>query len=220
MVLGADPAATQGAAVAPVTDWVRALSTPGAEQDGALRDLHAMMLRAARRQVERMRSMLGGVGPDVLDEIANQSADEAMVALLGKLSTFEGRSRFTTWAYKFAVLQAATEVRSLAWRAREVHLDSLDHLAAPGAVPDQYAVAADLATAVRVAIETDLTPHQRRILVALVVDAVPIDVLAERLGTTRNALYKTLHDARSRLRASLRRTGHLADDVGHPKDES
>ena len=210
--LGADPPATaSGPAPAPVTDWVEALSVPGSAQEHALRELHAMMLRASRSQVNRMRSVLGGVGPEVLDEIANQSADEAMMSLLGKLATFEGRSRFTTWAYKFAVLQAATDVRSRAWRDRDVHLDSLDHFAGPATGPEQYAVAADLAAVVRRAIDTDLTAHQRRILVALVVDEVPIDVLAERLGATRNALYKTLHDARGRLRASLRRTGHLSE---------
>jgi RNA polymerase sigma-70 factor, ECF subfamily len=97
------------------------------------------------------------------------------------------------------------------WRSRDVHLDGLEPVADGDAAPAEYAEAADLASVVRAAIDTELSPHQRRILVALVVDDVPIDVLAERLGATRNALYKTLHDARKRLRAHLRETGHLAD---------
>jgi RNA polymerase sigma-70 factor (ECF subfamily) len=204
--------------VSGVVDWVGTLSVPGPEQDEAMRLLHGMMLRAARRQVSRMSGLLGGVGPEVVEEIANQSADEAMMSLLGKLGTFEGRSRFTTWAYKFAVLQAATDVRSRAWRGRDVHIDGLE-VAAPDAAPSDYVEAADLSAVVRTAVDTVLTPHQRRILLALVVEEVPIDVLAERLGATRNALYKTLHDARKRLRAHLRSTGHLMsidDQTGRP----
>ena len=198
-------------ALSGTVDWVEALTLPGPAQDQAMRLLHDLMVHAARCQVLRMRSTLGGVGPAVVEEIANQSADEAMMAVLRKLGTFEGRSRFTTWAYKFAVLQAATDVRSRAWRDRDVHLEGLELLADQGSAPEQYAEAADLAGVVRAAIENELSPHQRRILVALVVDGVPIDVLADRLGATRNALYKTLHDARKRLRAHLRDTGYLAD---------
>ena len=200
-----------GATSPGVVDWVGTLSGVGPQHDEALRALHGMLLRAARCQVVRMSSTLGSVGVAVRDEIANQSADEALMAVLGKLATFEGRSRFSTWAYKFAVLQAATNVRKHAWRDRDGHLEGLELLADRGVGPEQYAEATDLAAAVRRAIDTELSPHQRRILVALVVEDVPIDVLAERLGTNRNALYKTLHDARKKLRTHLRGTGHLAD---------
>jgi RNA polymerase sigma-70 factor (ECF subfamily) len=200
-------------ATAEETDWVAALSIPGAEQERALADLHALLLRAARRQVQRMAP----VTPDMDYELANQAADEALITLLGKLHTFEGRSRFTTWAYKFAVLQAATAVRTLTWQDREIHLDGLDLVADRRPGPGQYAEAADLAVAVRAALATELSPHQRRVVLALLVDGVPIDVLAARLGTNRNALYKTLHDARKRLRAHLATAGFLDDDkAGRP----
>jgi RNA polymerase sigma-70 factor (ECF subfamily) len=208
---GLDPPALTATSPAPAgVDWVDALSTPGPGQDAAMRQLHLLMLRAARQQVMRMPSLLGGLGREAVEDIVNQAADEAMMTLLGKLGTFEGRSRFTTWAYKFAVLQAASELRKRAWRDRVVDLDGAEVVSSrPG--PEQYAEAADLAAAVRDALTAVLSPHQRRILVALVVDEVPIDVLADRLGATRNALYKTLHDARKRLRAHLRTTGHIAD---------
>jgi RNA polymerase sigma-70 factor (ECF subfamily) len=192
-------------------DWVSALAEPGPDHDQAVRELHELMLRAARVQVRRMRPDLSGADPRTVDEIANQAADEAVVALLDKLGTFEGRSRFTTWAYKFAVLQAATAVRSFAWRDRAAELDLLDLAVDSSPQPGQYVEAADLAAEVRRALDTALSPHQRRIVIGLVVHEVPIDVLATRLGTTRNALYKTLHDARKRLRAHLQRTGHLPD---------
>lgn len=198
-------------------DWVRSLSGEGPEREVALRRLHVLLLRASRHQVSRMRPMLGGAGETVLDELAQQSADEAMVALLGKLSTFQGRSRFTTWAYKFAILQAASEVRAQAWRSRQVSLEDGPITVDLGPTVEQFAEGADLARAVHAAIAEALTPHQRRIMLALLVDEVPIDVLAERLGTNRNALYKTLHDARVRVRTQLARSGHL--EAAHREGE-
>ena len=190
-------------------DWVAALTDPGPAQDDAMRRLHALMVRAAAHQVWRMRAALPDPSPHAVDDLANQAADEAMTALLGKLHTFEGRSRFSTWAFKFAILQAATEVRRIQWRHREVELRDLEVEAPSHDGPDHTAEARDLGAAVVRAMDTALTPHQRRIAVALLIDAVPIDVLADRLGTTRGALYKTIHDARSRLRAELVATGHL-----------
>lgn len=192
-------------------DWVDALRTPGPVREDALRRLHALLLRAATRQVRRMH--LTG-GPEEIDHVANQAADEALVAVLGKLGTFEGRSRFTTWAYKFAVLQAGVEVRRRQWEHREVPLERDALIVATGPEPGLYAEATDLAAAVRRAIDEALSAHQRRIIVALVVDEVPIDVLAERLGSTRGAVYKTLHDARVRLRAALVAGGYLTAGEG------
>ncbi len=191
------------------TDWLTALALPGPEQDQALRVLHALMIRAARHQVWRMRAMLPAADARSREDIANGAADEALTVLLTKLDTFQGRSRFTTWAYKFAILQAATEVRRQAWAHREVSLEDADRWSDAGPTPVQHAEAADLATAVATAMHDALTPYQRQIAIALLVDNVPIDVLADRLGTTRGALYKALHEARGRLRAHLTKTGYL-----------
>jgi RNA polymerase sigma-70 factor (ECF subfamily) len=163
-------------------DWVAALSTEGPGRDVALRRLHAALLRAARHQIWRMRPMLNGAGPVLVDELAYQAADEALVALPGKLSTFEGRSRFTTWAYKFAILQAATEVRGQAWRSRQVLLEDSRATVDLGPSVEQYAEGADLAREVDRAIHLSLTPHQRRVMVALLVDEVPIDVPRRTAG--------------------------------------
>lgn len=193
-------------------DWVQALSTPGPEQAVAMRQLHDLMLRAAGHQVARMRGALPDDSPATVDVIVNQAADEAMTALLGKLHTFEGRSRFTTWAFKFAILQAATDVRRVQWQHREVELRDLDLATKPGPhheSPENHTEGVDLAAAVAASMHAVLTPHQRRVAVALLVDGVPIDVLAERLGATRGALYKTVHDVRGRLRADLVSKGYL-----------
>lgn len=198
-------------------DWVAALSCGGAGQLAATRLLHELMLRAAGHQVSRMRAALPDDSAATVDVIVNQAADEAMTALLSKLHTFEGRSRFTTWAYKFAILQAATDVRRLQWQHREVELNDLDLAEGPAGEhdsPEHMAEASDLASALAVSMRTVLTPHQRRVAVALLVDGVPIDVLADRLGTTRGALYKTVHDVRNRLRADLTGKGYLPTTSG------
>ncbi len=199
-------------------DWPAALALPGAEQDRALRRLHTLMVKAARHQVWRMRDMLPAADVRTYDELAHSAADEALTVLMNKLDTFEGRSRFTTWAYKFAILQAATEVRRQAWAQREVSLDDVDLRPVSDPSPEQHAEAADLATAVAAAMHVALTPYQRRITVALLVDHVPIDVLADRLGTTRGALYKALHESRGRLRAHLTSTGHLTTTASQGGD--
>jgi RNA polymerase sigma-70 factor, ECF subfamily len=209
------------AAGADPDDWVEALTGTGPEQTRAMRRLHELMVRAAAHQVWRMRGALPDTSPGTVDVIVNQAADEAMTCLLGKLHTFEGRSRFTTWAYKFAVLQAATDVRRMQWQhaeveLRDLELDTLSTGSHDGV--EQHVEGNDLARAVARAMRTVLTPHQRRVAIALLVDGVPIDVLAERLGTTRGALYKTVHDARTRLRAELTATGYLgaATPAGAP----
>jgi RNA polymerase sigma-70 factor (ECF subfamily) len=202
-------AARQAGAPPPEEDWIAELTGSGRVRDDALRRLHQLLLRGARFQVSRMSALRAMVGAAQVEDVITLAADEAMVAVLSKLSSFEGRSRFTTWAYKFAVLQAAVELRRHAWSRREVPLDAAPQLVEGRPTPDQYAEGAELAGAVREAIERVLTPHQRSIALALIVDEVPIDVLADRLGTNRNALYKTLHDARSRLRAQLALEGYL-----------
>jgi RNA polymerase sigma-70 factor, ECF subfamily len=200
-------------------DWVAALTLPGPAHEEALRDLHGLMVRAARHQVWRMRSLVPGVGAGALDELANGAADDALVALLAKVGTFEGRSRFTTWAYKFAVLEAAVQVRKQAWRGREVSFEDVTVVVGVRddcVGPAEELEALDLAAALGRAMSEVLTSYQRRIAVALLVDEVPIDVLAQRLATTRGALYKTLHVVRARLRAALADSGHLPPRVGAP----
>ena len=188
-------------------DWVALLSSPGPGHDEALARLHGLLMRACRHQISLMSSHLPPIGSVRVEELVNEAADEAMVAVLAKLPTFEGRSRFTTWAYKFGILYAAVEVRRNLWRHRDVDLTSVPEPQARGTSPEQAAEGLELSAAVHAAIRDALTAHQRRVVVALLIDEVPIDVLAERLGTTRNALYKTLHDARARLRQHLGAAG-------------
>jgi RNA polymerase sigma-70 factor (ECF subfamily) len=167
-------------------------------RDSAMVELHALLLRAARFELHRRRQL----PYDDAEDLAAQAANDAMVALLRKLDTFRGESRFTTWAYKFALLEAGVKARRRAWQDREVPLDDVGlRDGAPSA--QQTVEDAELLRAVRDAMRSDLTDHQREVFTALALNGVPIDVLAERLGSTRGALYKTLHDARRKLRAAI-----------------
>jgi RNA polymerase sigma-70 factor (ECF subfamily) len=188
--------------------WVEALRREGAEQEEAVVRLRMLLVRATRFELNRRRGQLARLRDPNLDELAEQCADDACVAVLARLDDFQGASRFTTWAYKFAILQAATAVRRLAWREREVPLAPERWTLVPSvSSPALDAERAELLAAVREEIERGLSPRQRTVLVALAVNGVPVDVLAERLRTTRGALYKTLHDARARLRKRLAERG-------------
>jgi RNA polymerase sigma-70 factor (ECF subfamily) len=185
--------------------WIGRLQSEGPGHDAAVEDLHMLLLKAARFEVNRRRAALGHLRDSDHEDLAQQSADDALVAVLHKLGDFRGESRFTTWAYKFALLEAAVKVRRRTWHGREVQLEPeswstiADHLQAP----HEDVESRELIGAIQQAIEHDLTPHQRMVLVSITLDDVPIDVLAERLNSTRGALYKTLHDARGKLRAAL-----------------
>jgi RNA polymerase sigma-70 factor (ECF subfamily) len=190
-------------------EWLASLKADGIVRDDAIARLHALLLKAARFEINRRRSAIAHLRGDDFDDLAHQSADDALVAVLAKLHTFQGRSRFTTWAYKFALLEAAVTLRRRAWQGREVPLpaENWERLIAPGKTPDGDRETAELVELLGDTIKTELTPHQRDVLVSTTLNGVPIDVLAERLNTTRGALYKALHDARQKLRRRLAARG-------------
>jgi len=186
--------------------WLHGLR---ARDEDTVARLHALLLRAARFEVARRKPLLPHVRGGDLDDLAEQAADDALVSVLRRLEDFRGASRFTTWAYKFALYEAAVKLRKRAWQGREVPLEpeGWSLLSSPGLAPEAEAEQRELVETLQRAIDDALTPHQRRVLVALAVNGVPIDVLAERLGTNRGALYKTLHDARRKLRRELSAKG-------------
>jgi RNA polymerase sigma-70 factor (ECF subfamily) len=190
-------------------EWLRSLRAGGATRDEAVARLHALLLRGARFEVARRRPALPHVRGDDLNDIALEAADDALVSVLARLDSFRGASRFTTWAYKFALLEAAVKLRKRAWQGREVPLEpeTWSLFSGAGLAPDAALEQTELLAAVQSGINEVLTPHQRRVLVALALNGVPIDVLAERLSSTRGALYKTLHDARRKLRKHLQERG-------------
>jgi RNA polymerase sigma-70 factor, ECF subfamily len=189
--------------------WLERLRADGRERDEALAELRELLLRAARFEVRKRCATLSQFRGGDQEDLAEQSAGDAMVALLSKLDDFRGESKFTTWAYKFALYEAAAKIRKLAWQGRELPLEAevWPQVPDPGPAPHGEVEMNDLLAAIRQEIETSLTPRQREVLVALALNEVPIDVLADRMETTRGALYKVLHDARRSLRAALAERG-------------
>lgn len=195
--------------------WLERLGAEGRERDAAIADLRELLLRAARFEVRRRSATLSQFRGGDQEDLAQQSAGDAMVAILSKLDQFRGESQFTTWAYKFALYEAAARIRKLSWQGRELPLEAEQwpQVPDPGPAPHGEVEMSDLLTAIRQEIESSLTPRQREVLVALALNEVPIDVLAERLGSTRGALYKTLHDARQKLRARIAARGLTIDGL-------
>jgi RNA polymerase sigma-70 factor (ECF subfamily) len=189
--------------------WLDELRAEDPTRQAAIARLHALLVGAARFEVARRRPALPHLRGGELDDIAMEAADDALMSVLRRLDDFRGASRFTTWVYKFALLEAAVKLRKRAWQGREIPLEpeSWSLFSSTGLEPDAEAEQSELVATLQQAIEEILTPHQRLVLVALALNGVPIDVLADRLDSTRGALYKTLHDARKKLRKHLDECG-------------
>jgi RNA polymerase sigma-70 factor (ECF subfamily) len=199
-------------------EWLRELADRGPRREAALARLHGLLVRVARREVARRGPRLAISGPE-LDDLAYQAAADALLAITGKLGQFRGESRFTTWACKFVILEVSTKLGRHFWRHPAVPLAAEDWDRLPGRFgfdPAQEAEWRDLLAAVRRAVDDELTPRQRQVFVAIVLNDVPLDALAIELASNRNAIYKMLFDARRKLRAALAANGYLGHGiVGH-----
>lgn len=184
-------------------------------RDAAITRLHALLLRVARAEAGRRRGRLPDRVVEELDDLCVQAANDAVMNVLKKLDEFRGAARFTTWACKFVIFEISTRLRRHAWRQRGPGTDDPVWGRLTDGAPSALRVVEneELLTALQRAVRERLSDHQRTIFQAAAVDEVPIDVLAERFGSNRGAIYKTLHDARRKLRAALIDAGyaeHLA----------
>jgi RNA polymerase sigma-70 factor (ECF subfamily) len=185
--------------------WLRDLQNVGALRDEAIRRLHSLLLRVARGEAARRRLTLPGRVLEEVDDLCMQAANDALMAVLAKLDTYRGTARFTTWACKFAIFEASSRLRRHVWRHRKVELDDTvwDRLSDSAPPALQRLENDQLLSALHRAVDEHLTERQRLIFQSVTMNDVPIDVLADRLGTSRGAIYKTLHDARGKLRRAL-----------------
>ncbi|HEX3791711.1 MAG TPA: sigma-70 family RNA polymerase sigma factor [Pseudonocardiaceae bacterium] len=191
--------------------WVRSLTSTGSDRERAIGRLHELLLRIARRELGRRADRLRIAGPE-LDDLAHQAAADALLAIVEKVGQFRGDSRFTTWAYKFVIFEVSNKIGRHFWRTPSVALDAEQWEKLPdrlGFDPDDQAEWQDLLAALHRAVDEELTAHQRRIFVAIVLNGVPLDALTARIGSNRNAIYKALFDARRKLRAHLDANGYL-----------
>jgi RNA polymerase sigma-70 factor (ECF subfamily) len=195
-------------------EWLRVLGGAGPGRDAALARLHEMLLRIAQREARRRGPRMLIAGPE-LEDLAYQAAADALMAVTAKLSQFRGESRFTTWACRFVIWEVSAKLGRHFWRRPDVRLDAEGWDRLPGRLGAEPAAESgwrDLLAALRRAVDTELTARQREVFVALVVNDVPLDALAARLGSSRGAVYKVMFDARRKLRAALAAHGYLDDD--------
>jgi RNA polymerase sigma-70 factor (ECF subfamily) len=201
-------------------DWLRRLSAgAGARRQEAEGELHARLVRIALAEVGRRSVSTPVTGPELTD-IAHQAAGDAMIAILAKLADFRGESRFTTWAYRFVILEVSGKLGRHYWRNPPVTLDAGQWERLPdrlGIDPPQQAESAALLAEVRRVVDDELTAHQRRVFVAIVVDGIPLDALGARLGLQRNAMYKVIFDARRKIRRALVANGYLEEQDVEPR---
>lgn len=191
--------------------WLRELTAAEQTQSSAITDLRAMLVRGALYSLQQTQYRLAEWDAERLRQLAEDSAQDAILAILQNLHEFRGESRFTTWAFKFAVNKALMSARHESWK--HISLDKLlgdreldDPSFAdeqPESDPARMAWRTQVWAILREVIETELTAHQRRVLIATTFDEVPLDELADHFQTNRNAIYKTLHDARRKLKARL-----------------
>jgi RNA polymerase sigma-70 factor (ECF subfamily) len=192
-------------------EWLRALAAPGAEGDAAARRLHALLVPIARSAALRRGSGARIGGPE-LDDLVHQAAADAQLAIMAKLDQFRGESRFTTWAYKFVIFEVSAAFGRHFWTRPGVAFEAEDWERLPdrlGLDPVRKSEWRDLVDALRRSIDEDLSARQRAVFVAIVLNGVPLDALAAKLGSNRNAIYKSLFDARVKVHRRLVADGHL-----------
>ena len=213
----------------PMTDrtneqWLQALRGSAEEQAAALNDLRKHLKRSIYYYLSQERSDLRGKADQDLVSLADDLAQDATLRVMTNLDSFRGESRFTTWANKIAVRLAISDLRRARYKDYSLDELTLDDELLPAlssssvnsdapANPETYTERNDVMQKVERALDEALTERQRQALVAVALHGVPIDVLAERMNTNRNALYKLLHDARRKLRAHLEAQGLSIDYV-------
>jgi RNA polymerase sigma-70 factor (ECF subfamily) len=198
-------------------EWLHDLKASGATQEAAIADLRDLLLRAALYFFSRNRSDFARKSGDEIAQQAEDCAQDALIAVMDHLDDFRGDSKFTTWAYKFAINIALMTARRERWKGV-----SLDELAASseshfyewimqdnadGSAPEASAMQGEVRGIIREVIRQDLTEKQRQVLAMMVFNEVPLDEVVRHLGSNRNAVYKMLHDARRKIKSGLQARG-------------
>jgi RNA polymerase sigma-70 factor (ECF subfamily) len=189
--------------------WIRDLSCRDVAGDEARGRLFDLLLRTSRIEARRRSPYSLLAGPE-LDDLAHQAAADALLLIIDKIDTFRGDCRFTTWAYRFAVLIVASKIRRHPWQRRDRPVQVEEWMDPPGRSGDEPEVdfeARELGSVIQRVVMTKLTARQREVLIGSAMEEASADDLAERLGSNRNAIYKTLFDARHKVRLALRAEG-------------
>ncbi len=196
-------------------DWLKALKSDGEARSLALHDLRAFMLRGLMGYLHT-RSDLARLDIKDLEQLAEDAVQDALIKVQNKLDTFQGKSKFTTWATKIAINHLISELRRQHWR--NVSLQKIieggttleDIIAAGPGHPSNPSVSAERETvwkAIVYVLKNELTERQRQALVTTQLNGVPMSEAAAMLNTNTNNLYKLLHDARLKLKKEMTAQG-------------
>jgi RNA polymerase sigma-70 factor, ECF subfamily len=200
--------------------WLDGLHAAGVRRVQKLAELHGLLLRAARHELARRRPGGSGVGGKDREDLAEEIAGDALLAVVAKLGSYRGESRFTTWAYAFAVNTTATKLARWTRRPLPLTMDDEAWERLPDRLssdPHTSAESREIMRALHDAVEQELTERQRQVFIAVALNEAPIDELAVQLGSNRGAVYKTLFDTRRKLRASLEAAGyHVSPSTSAP----
>lgn len=202
-------------------DWLKDLNASGDQQVEAIADLRAILLRGSLYCLNRNLTALASLGQNEVLQMAEDCAQDALMAVLEHLPEFRGESKFTTWAYKFSINIALLSVRR-EWR-KGVSLDQFQDHSEPVEWfspdhhdvnnPDHSLLQQEIFEAIRETIRKELTEKQRQVLKWIVFDEVPMDVVVQHLQSNRNTVYKLLHDARLKLKRRLLMEGFGMDEI-------
>lgn len=194
-------------------EWLDDLRGPNKDQ--AILDLREILIRGLTY------SLSSRTRGDIEAQIED-FAQEALIKILDNLDSFRGESKLTTWAQKIAVRVAYTELRRKRWQ--DIALEDMlpedsgpdftpAVLTDPEVSPEQRANQSLIVDVIMQVINQNLTERQRDAIMAIMAGGMPLDIVAEKMGTNRNALYKLIHDARKRLKSELLAEGLSIEDI-------
>lgn len=204
-------------------EWLRDLNAAGEPQEIAIADLRAVLLRASLYFFSRNLGDLRGLSRDEILQRAEDCAQDSLISVIRHLHDFRGDSKFTTWAYKFAINNALMAARRERWKG--FSLDELSETGesayaewlvrdkSDGLTLEQSALQSELRGVIRDVIEQELTGKQRQVLLLMVFNEVPMDEVVHRLDSNRNSVYKLLHDARRKLKSGLETRGFNLEET-------
>jgi RNA polymerase sigma-70 factor, ECF subfamily len=201
-------------------EWLRALRADGIEREEALKDLRERLLLGMRAYLAEDRGYRTALALENAREIVEDCAQEALLIIRQKINAFRGESRFTTWATTIAIRLLLGELRRRKWKQVSIESSEIGYdfpgrpvEALQSDNPEIALQQNEVWSLLKRIVEKDLTSRQRFVLIASAFQGMPLDLIADRLGTNRDNVYKILHDARKKLKRCLIKRGLTAEEL-------
>jgi RNA polymerase sigma-70 factor, ECF subfamily len=200
-------------------EWLRALSASGIVQGDALKELREILIRGMRAYLAEDRGYNSVQGSEAR-QIVEDCAQETLLIIQRKIGTFRDESRFTTWASTIAIRQLLGELRRRKWKDLSIDPSSIGRdlpkrpmEAFQSDTPEIALQQNEVWTLLKRIVEKDLTSRQRFVLTASAFQGMPLDLIADKLGTNRDNVYKILHDARKKMKECLTKRGLTQEEI-------